>query len=136
MTGPRQPGGAPVYDQKQLTLIRASFVMGVAMFAVVTFFLHKQNGLPQGPPPDTLIYLPIVSIAVGLLSMFPLRTMWARETDPTKRLTLSFIGWAIGEAAALSGCVYYFFTDDPRFAIAGIFVLLATLMLFPIRRPD
>jgi hypothetical protein len=135
MTGPRS-GGPPAYDQKQLVLIRASFFLGIVMFAGVTYVVHKQGGVAAGPPADVLRYVPMVAIVAALLGLAPLRALWGREPNPVKRLTISFIGWAFGEAAALAGCVYYFFTDDPKFAIAGTFVLLATFMLFPIKRPE
>jgi hypothetical protein len=136
MTEPRRSGGPPAYDQRQLALIRLSLFLGVAMFVGVTYVLHRQGGIPAGPLPDGIRYLPVAAITAGLIALFPLRALWSRETKPAKRITISVMGWASGEAAALGGCVYYFATDDPKFAIVGIFVLLAAFMLFPIRRPD
>ena len=136
MTGPRQPGNAPVYDDKQLMLIRASFLLGVLMFGGVSFFLHRQNGVPPGPVPDGLIYVPIAAIAIALLAIFPVRTLWTRAAGRQQRVTFAFIGWAMGEGAALAGGVYYFATDDAKFFVVGVFVLLATVMLFPITRQD
>jgi hypothetical protein len=42
----------------------------------------------------------------------------------------------MGEGVALAGGVYYFITNDPRYYVTGILVLLASFMLFPIKRPE
>ena len=136
MTGPPGRPGAPEYGPKDLMLIRASFLMGVLMFGGVVFFLHRGAGAPSEPAPDMLIYVPIGAAAVALLAFYPLRSAMMRATDNASRMTLMMAGWGLGEFAALAGGVYYFLTDDPRFALSGVFVLLASFILFPIKRPD
>jgi hypothetical protein len=107
--------------------------MGSVMVAGVAYFLHSRGGAPVEPPPEMLIYVPIVAIAGALLAIFPIRTWLMRTADPIGRQNILLIGWAVGDAAALAGCVYYLLTHDSRFAITGIFVLLACMILLPIR---
>jgi len=41
---------------------------------------------------------------------------------------------AVAEAPALYGAVVYFLTGDPRLYLTGVFLMLTTLLLFPIAR--
>jgi hypothetical protein len=80
--------------------------------------------------------VPIVALAIGLVGMLVLRAIWSRAVDEKQRSTLMIVGWAMGEGVALAGGVYYFITNDPRYYVTGILVLLASFMLFPIKRPE
>jgi hypothetical protein len=55
-------------------------------------------------------------------------------TDPARYRQLCIIGWALGEAAALSGGVHYFMTNDTSRYIVGVMVMLLIFMLLPLRR--
>ena len=136
MTGPQPGGGAPVDLLRVRMLIRAALFTGVAMFGAVIYFQHRQAGWAPPRFLPELVYVPIVATALALVGMFVLRAVWSRTTNDQQRATYMVMGWAMGEGAALAGGVYYFITDDPRYYIAGIFVLLASFMLFPINRPE
>jgi hypothetical protein len=124
------------YSLRDLMVIRAANVAGAAMFGGVIYWLHHQNNWSPAAPDPMLRYLPMAAIAIALVGMFIFRPIWAKAGEPARRNYLSIVGWAMGEGAALAGGVYYFLTDDARFYITGMFVLLASLMLFPIKRPD
>jgi hypothetical protein len=136
MTAPSQGGGSPAELMKVRMLIRASLLGGVVMFGAVVYFQHHQGPFTPAPNPQELIYVPVIAIALALGGMFAVRPIWSRATGDAQRFSLALMGWAMGEGAALAGAVYYFLTDDPKFYIAGIFVLLASFMLFPIKRPE
>lgn len=129
MTNPQAPQRvAP------LAIIRMSFLVGVLLFGGVIWFLHRQPGfVPDGGmerlrPVVPFILLGFIAAIVGV------RIYLSRVTDPAKLHSTQLMGWAIGEAAALFGGVYYFNTDDPRFFIMGLFVMLASFIVVPLRR--
>lgn len=136
MTAPRQDGTSPADMMRVRMLIRAALLGGVVMFGAVTFVLHRQTDFASVKNAAELIYVPIIAMALGLGGIFAIRPMWSRATNEAQRFTYALMGWAMGEGAALAGGVYYFLTDDAKFYIAGIFVLLASFMLFPIKRPE
>ncbi len=136
MTAPLQGGGSPAQVLRVRMLIRASLLGGVVMFGAVTVFLHRQGDWAPAPNPQELIYVPVIAIALALGGMSVVRPIWSRATNEAQRFSFALMGWAMGEGAALAGGVYYFLTDDAKFYLAGIFVLLASFMLFPIKRPD
>jgi ABC-type Mn2+/Zn2+ transport system permease subunit len=70
---------------------------------------------------------------VAVLLLLVLRARLARLTESAGRSVL-IIAWAIGEAAALFGGVYYFLSGEPQWFIIGLFLMLASFILFPIRR--
>jgi hypothetical protein len=136
MTGPQQGGGSPAQILRVRMLIRAALLLGVGMLGVVTYFQHQQNGSVSWDRVPQLAYVPIVALAIGLVGMLVLRAIWSRAVDEKQRSTLMIVGWAMGEGVALAGGVYYFITNDPRYYVTGILVLLASFMLFPIKRPE
>jgi hypothetical protein len=117
-------------------LIRAALLGGVGMLGVVIYFQHQQNGWVSIERDPQLAYVPIVALAIGLAGMLVLRAVSSRAVDEKKRSALMILGWAMGEGVALAGGVYYFITNDPSYYVTGILVLLASFMLFPIKRPD
>ncbi len=136
MTAPRQGDSSPAAIMRTRMLIRASLLGGVVMFGAVVYFQHHQGTFTPAPNPQELIYVPAIAIALALGGIFAVRPIWSRATGEAQRFTYALMGWAMGEGAALAAGVYYFLTDDPRFYVAGIFVLLASFMLFPIKRPE
>jgi hypothetical protein len=136
VTGPQRPGGAPPSDPRVLMVIRLAFLLGDLLFAGVTYWTHRKGRTSPGPPPDALIYLPITGIAIAFVTILPLRRALAGVTYGPQRASMLLVGWATGNLAALGGMVYYWFTDDARFALTGVFVLLVTFLIYPIRDRD
>ena len=115
-----------------LFLVRVSLFLGVALFGGVSWFLHHQ-GAPLPPAVPGLVYVPMVAVPAGFLGIVLVRMVRSQRTDPRQRASLALIGWALGEAPALAGGVYYYMSGDPRWLFIGTFVLLASFLLLPIR---
>ena len=134
MTAPTAPID-PRARVAQLALIRLSLLLGVLLFGGVIYFLHRDPSWRPQPGGNAAAirmatYVVWAAVVVGALV---LRGLHARAPE-AERPTFAILGWALGEAAALLGGVYYFLTDDPRRYLIGVFFLLAAFILFPLRR--
>ena len=132
MTGPaRQPPSADA----TLALIRISLLLGVLLFGAVSWFVHR-NPSWRPSDADALPVLRRVMLAVWVLAVAALlavRPRLERLTGGARRSTL-VIAWAIGEGAALFGGVYFYLSGDALSFLGGLVVMMAALLLFPIRR--
>jgi hypothetical protein len=115
-------------------LIRFALFMGVAMFGVVTWFVHSQPGYRAEGDWGMLRIAVSVAMLAAVGGIFAARTFLARATNPVDAGARQMMGWAAGEFAAMLGGVYYFLTDDPRFYVIGMVLLLASFILLPFRR--
>jgi hypothetical protein len=126
----------PVFDARTRTLgiIRMSFLAGVLLFGAVVWFLHRQPGyVVDGSMEPLRPVMPFVLLTF-IAAIVAVRVYLSRITDELQLNNFRLIGWAIGEAAALCGGVFYFNTNDPRFFIMGLFVQLASFVVVPLRR--
>jgi len=128
MTGPR-PQAPP------LLLIQIAMILGVLMFAGATWFAHSQQAFTRATLPQGIQYALPVLCVLALSGIAFVRRMRAAVTDLPQFATLSLIGWAFGEGAALAGCVYYWLTNDPTWALAGIVVMLVGVVMLPAAYP-
>ena len=129
MTAPRTP-------VQNLGLIQASMLAGPLLLVGVSYFVHHQPGYsPLGVPAGIQYALPILCL-IALGGVLAVRSMRSSVTEVQRYAFLSLIGWAIAEAAALAGALYYFMTDDPKWAATGIFVMLFGALMLPAKRPD
>lgn len=134
-TNPRMPARGSPPPASSLAVVRIALLMGVLMFGAATYYVQ---GRPNWEPatPDVLSTLHVVMLAVLVLAvvlLLVLRTRGTPGTDASGR-TMLVIAWAIGETAALFGGVYYFLSGNAQWFIIGLFVMLASFILFPIRR--
>ena len=130
MTNPRIPDRTAA----QAGIIRMALLGGVLLFGGVVWFLHRQPGfIPDGSMAQMRPVVPFILLAF-IAAIVAVRFYLSRVTDEAQLRTFQLIGWALGEAAALFGGVYYFNTDDPRFYIMGLFVMLASFIIVPLRR--
>ena len=126
----------PVFDARTRTLgiIRMSFLAGVLLFGAVVWFLHSQPGyVVDGSMEPLRPVMPFVLLAF-IAGIVAVRLYLSRITDEAQLGNFRLIGWAIGEAAALCGGVFYLNTNDPRFYIMGLFVQLASFVVVPLRQ--
>ena len=129
----------PLSSQRRATLgvIRLALLAGVLAFGAVTWFTHRGPEWSGGPRfvPEPL---PTIALAVPVLAaiaiVFVRRAAFA-TTDPARYGSLCVVGWALGEAAALAGGVHYFLSNDPSRYLIGLFVMLLSFVLIPLRRP-
>ena len=120
----------------RVALIRFAIILGVVVFGGVAWWVRDGGAATPPPNPDFFARLGIVPALVAgaaLAAVIVLRLVWGRETDPARRRSLSIVALAPAEAAALFGAVGYFLSGDSRWFLAGMFVLAATVVLFPLR---
>ena len=135
MTGPaRRPGPGP---EASLALIRIAMLVGVLTFGGVIWYLHRQPAYAPAPPTEGLQRLTraLDYVMIGVVAaLVALRVATGRTRDAARARSLTIIGWAAGELAALAGGVHYFLTNDPRWYGIGVLVLIASYVVLPIRR--
>ena len=130
MTNPRPSQLTP----SQLGIIRMGLLGGVLLLGAVTWFLHRQPGyVPVGGMEKLRPIVPVIMLAF-IAGIVGIRVYLSRITDPAQLGTFQLVGWTLGEAAGLLGGLYYFNTDDPRFFIIGLFVMVASFIVVPLRR--
>lgn len=125
------PGGMPT-GALQLHIIRASLLMGVLLFAAVTWHIRSQ-GTPPPQPDGGGIGMAVLGVwaVVTVMVIFASRRYNAVATRQ-ERTTWAIIGWSLGEAAGMAGTVYYFMTGDPTRFFIGLVMMVVVLRLFPV----
>jgi len=129
MTGPRPL--AP-----NLVMVQLGLILGPILLAGVAYALRQQPGYsaPAALPDGVQYALPVICV-LALGGVMVVRGIRANAKGDQQFASLSIIGWATSEAAALAGCVYYFMNGDPKWAVTGIFVQLFSALLLPAKRP-
>jgi hypothetical protein len=121
-----------------LMLIRLCLLGGVLVFGLLSWVLRRTGSAVSSADPATLSALRALCFlfcAVALVAAVALRAVAARASSDAARIRLSIAGWASGESPALLGGVYLFMSGDARPYAIGVVVLLATFVIFPLRRP-
>lgn len=133
LTNPRMPRSAP--PTGTLAVVRIALLMGVLAFGAVVYYLQRgQDWQPADASSLSVLRMALLSAwVVAALLLLILRLRLSRLAEPAGR-SLLMVGWAIGEGAALFGGVYYMLSGDPQWFIIGLFIMLASFILFPIRR--
>ena len=133
LTNPRVGGSTP--PPASLAVIRLALLVGVLMFGAVTYMVQRgETWTPARPELLGLLRVAMLSVwLVAILLLFILRARLTSLSETAGRSVL-IIAWAVGEGAALFGGVYYFLSGSAEWFIIGLFVMLASFILFPIRR--
>ena len=117
-------------------LISFAILLGVLVFGAVAWWMRDGRSATPAPDPGFLERLgpfPAIVVAVALVAVIALRVVWGRTRDTVRRRKLAIVALAPGEGAALFGAVAYFLAGDSRWYLAGMFVLAAAVVLFPLR---
>lgn len=133
LTNPRVRGSSP--PPASLAVIRLALLVGVLMFGAVTYMVQRgDTWTPARPELLGMLRIAMLSVwVVAILLLFILRARLTSLSETAGRSVL-IIAWAVGEGAALFGGVYYFLSGSAEWFIIGLFVMLASFILFPIRR--
>jgi hypothetical protein len=116
-----------------LGLIRLALLAGVLLLGAVSWYTHRQAGWTSAPL-ETLRLLSTavraiwVAAFVGLVIVF---VVAQRRPVAAQTGRYEIIGWALGEAPALAGGIYYLLGGDPRRYMWGVAGLLLTFVIFP-----
>ena len=122
----------------RLTRVRA-ILLGLTLFLALAVWILYSLGFP---PPGAhlaakLRALGVITWLYALVQMLDHR-FWNSRYAQRRRATLnipeSLFGWLLGQMLAWFGIVYYGLTDDLRWYVAGLAILLLSFLAFPIRR--
>ena len=116
-------------------------LLGIALFAgLVVFVWHSLGAQPRSA--ELAKKLRVVGVMTWLYALVQIADMrfWHSGTAERRRVASgipeSVIAWLFGQMIACFGIVYYGLTEDARWYVAGLVLLLATFAAFPIRRDD
>ena len=136
-SAPRYPWLTPAVQVR----VRA-ILLGIALFVGIVVWVWHSLGA-GAPQPSALTHkLGVVGIMtwlyalVQILDMRFLHSGIARRRRRSLGIPESLIAWLFGQMLAWFGIVHYAFTEDARWYVAGLVVLLITFVAFPIRRDD
>ena len=134
--GPRYEWLTP---ERQATL--RNILLGIALFAGLVVFVWHSLGSDTRPA-ALAGKLRVVGIMTWLYALVQIADMrfWHSRVAERRRVASgipeSVIAWLFGQMLACFGIVYYGVTEDIRWYVAGLALLLATFVIFPIRRDD
>ena len=124
---------APAARVRTLGVIRMALLAGVLAFGALTWLMRRRGAVSVPPDVAPLRVMLAVMWALAVTSIVAFRTLFGRTSDLARRARLSIFGWAAGEAPALIGGVYYLMTGDAGWYAAGVLLLVATFVVFPLR---
>ena len=140
---PGAPDDAPRYAwltpdrQAQVRTI----LIGLALFAGLVVWVWHSLG-PQPHPAQLASKLRVVGVMTWLYALVQIADMrfWHSRVAERRRVASgipeSVIAWLFGQMLACFGIIYYGVTEDARWYVAGLVLLVATFVVFPIRRDD
>ena len=123
---------------RTLAIIRSALLAGVLLFGALCWLVTSQRGGGPRPGADPASYeifrVLVPALCLGAVAVaIVMRGLVARERDAQKRTSLSIVGWAMGEGAALAGGVYFLALGDPKLYVFGVVAMLATFIIVPLR---
>jgi hypothetical protein len=124
---PRSPGAT-----RTLGIIRIAMLVGVLAFGGVVWYLRRSGGTgyPVNPRGLRVAGRAVWGLmTLGTLALF----LSAGRASPERRATLSVIAWALGEATAIYGGLFWMLLGDSQWYLYGVACLLLTYFIFPIR---
>jgi hypothetical protein len=117
-------------------------LFGITLFFGLVVWVWHSFGAAAPHPGDFIRKLRIVGIMTWLYALVQLVDMrfWHSAIARKRRVAMgipeSVIAWLFGQMLAWFGIIYYGFTEDVRWYVAGLVVLLGTFAAFPVRRDD
>ncbi|HTR77049.1 MAG TPA: hypothetical protein VMH39_03030 [Gemmatimonadaceae bacterium] len=125
---------------ERLTRVRA-IIFALTLFVWLVVWIYHSLGPTPAREAAFLTKLRGVGILTwiyALVQMLDMRfynSRFSQRRRASMRIPDSLLGWLFGQMVAWFGIVYYGFTQDLRWYIAGLVILLLSFVAFPIRRP-
>jgi hypothetical protein len=123
------PASAP---RRTLALIRIALLVGVLAFGGIVWYVRRSGYESYGIDPRALRVAGQAVwgfMTLGTLGLF----LGAGRATPERRGTFSVIAWALGEATAIYGGLFWMLLGDPQWYLYGVACLLLTYFIFPVR---
>ena len=117
---------------RTLALIRIALLVGVLAFGGIVWYLRRSGEASYTVDPHGLR---VAGQAIwGLMTLGTLALFLAAgRATPQRRPAFSVIAWALGEATALYGGLYWMLLGNPQWYLYGVACLLLTYFIFPVR---
>ena len=117
-----------------------AILLGIALFVGLVVWVWHSLG--SGAPESSAFVrkLRIVGIMTWLYALVQIVDMrfWHSRVAERRRISMGIpervIAWLFGQMLAWFGIVYYAFTEDARWFVAGVAMLLVTFVAFPVRK--
>lgn len=115
-------------------------LLGLTLFFGLTVWVWHSLDAAAPNPGVFVRKLRIVGIMTWLYALVQLldirfwRSATARKRREAMGIPDSLIAWLFGQMLAWFGIIYYGFTEDARWYLAGLVVLLVTFIVFPVRQ--
>jgi len=118
--------------KRTLALIRIALLVGVLVFGAIVWYLQRSGWESSGVDPRGLR---VAGQAVwGLMTLGTLGLFLAAgRASPERRAAFSVVAWALGEATAIYGGLFWMMLGDRQWYLYGVACLLLTYFIFPIR---
>jgi hypothetical protein len=125
------PAPAPAAT-RTLALIRIALLVGVLAFGGIVWYLRRSGDTSYNVDPRALR---VAGQAVwGLMTLGTLGLFVAAgRTPPERRGMFSVIAWALGEATAIYGGLFWLLLGNSQWYLYGVACLLLTYFIFPVR---
>jgi hypothetical protein len=117
-------------------------LLGITLFFGLAVWVWHSFGSANATSAVLAGKLRIVGIMTWLYALVQLldirffRSAAAMKRRAAMGIPESLIAWLFGQMLAWFGIIYYGFTEDARWFLAGLVVLLLTFAAFPVRRND
>ena len=118
---------------RTLGLIRIALLVGVLAFGGIVWHLRRSGDTGYLVNPRSLRVAGQAvwgTMTLGTLALFLL----AGRAQPERRGSLGVIAWALGEATAIYGGLFWLLLGDSQWYLYGVACLLLTYFIFPIRQ--
>lgn len=119
-----------------------AILLGLALFVGLVVWVWHSFDSPEREPSAFVHKLRIVGIMTWLYALLQIVDMrfWHSRFAERRRISMGIpervIAWLFGQMLACFGIVYYAFTEDLRWFVAGVVMLLVTFVVFPVGKHD
>jgi hypothetical protein len=125
----------------RLTRVRA-ILLALSLFFGLAVYVFHTLGEVRAVQPILVTKLRGVGLLTwiyALVQMIDMRfynSRWAQRRRASTGIPDSLHGWLFGQMLAWFGILYYGLTEDLRWYVAGLVILVLSFLAFPIRRKD
>ena len=116
-----------------------TILLALALFVGLVVWIWHSLGAAEPEPSALVRKLRIVGIMTWLYALLQIIDMrfWHSRIAERRRISMGIpervIAWLFGQMLAWFGIVYYALTEDPRWFVAGVAMLIVTFVAFPVR---
>ena len=129
----------PWLTPDRLIRVRA-ILLAITLFFGLAVWVFHSLGSVYSPTPLLVTKLRGVGVLTWLYALVQMVDMrfynsrFARRRRASMRIPDSLHGWLFGQMLAWFGILYYGLTEDLRWYVAGLVILVLSFLAFPIRR--